>query len=80
MKGDEVLSLLERDAKVSIHSDDPAYFGGYIADNYYALATAYDLTKEQIIKLARNAFETSWISDEKKAIYIEELNDYAKIN
>lgn len=80
MKGEEVLSLLERDAKVSIHSDDPAYFGGYIADNYYALATTYDLTKEQIIKLARNAFETSWISDEKKAIYIKELNDYAKIN
>ncbi|SCC12355.1 adenosine deaminase [Weissella bombi] len=80
MKGEEVLSLLERDAKVSIHSDDPAYFGGYIADNYYALAEAYNLSKEQIVKLARNAFETSWISDEKKAIYIQELNDYAKIN
>lgn len=80
MKGEEVLSLLERNAKVSIHSDDPAYFGGYIADNYYALAEAYHLSKEQIVKLARNAFETSWISEEKKAIYIQELNDYAQAN
>ncbi|MBV0930333.1 adenosine deaminase [Lentilactobacillus sp. IMAU92037] len=76
MKGKEVLELLSKNVKVSIHSDDPAYFGGYISDNYYAIADKFNLTKDQIVTLARNSFETSWISDEKKALYIQQLNDY----
>lgn len=80
MKGKEVLELLSKGVKVSIHSDDPAYFGGYVSDNYYAIADKYSLTKEQVVKLARNSFETSWISAEQKAIYIEELEKYAKEN
>lgn len=80
MKGKEVLELLSKEVKVSIHSDDPAYFGGYVSDNYYAIADKYNLTKEQVVKLARNSFETSWISAEQKAIYIEELEKYAKEN
>lgn len=80
MKGKEVLELLGKGAKVSIHSDDPAYFGGYIADNYYAIADKFDLTKEQVVRLAQNSFETSWISDEKKAFYIQELQEYAANN
>lgn len=80
MKGKEVLELLSKGVKVSIHSDDPAYFGGYVSDNYYAIADKYNLTKEQVVKLARNSFETSWISIEQKSIYIEELEKYAKEN
>lgn len=80
MKGKEILELLNKGVKVSIHSDDPAYFGGYVSDNYYAIADKYNLTKEQVVKLARNSFETSWISAEQKAIYIEELEKYAKEN
>ncbi|GHP13502.1 adenine deaminase [Lentilactobacillus fungorum] len=76
MKGKEVLALLAKNVKVSIHSDDPAYFGGYISDNYYAIANKFNLTKDQIVTLAKNSFETSWISDEKKALYLKELNDY----
>lgn len=78
MKGKEVLELLNKGVKISAHSDDPAYFGGYISDNYYALADAFNLTKEQVVMLARNSFETSWISEEQKAIYIAELEEYAK--
>lgn len=80
MKGKEVLELLSKGVKISIHSDDPAYFGGYVSDNYYAIADKYNLTKDQLVKLARNSFETSWISAEQKAIYIEELEKYAKEN
>lgn len=80
MKGEEVLELLKQGVKVSIHSDDPAYFGGYIGDNYYAIADHYDLTKDQVVQLAKNSFETSWISDEKKAIYLKELEDYVAAN
>lgn len=53
MKGKEVLELLSKDVKVSIHSDDPAYFGGYISDNYSAIASNFKLTKEQVIQLAK---------------------------
>ncbi|MBB1123878.1 adenosine deaminase [Limosilactobacillus albertensis] len=78
MKGTEVIELLNKGVKISIHSDDPAYFGGYIADNYYAIANKYHLTKEQIVTLACNSFETSWISNEQKAIYLREVQDYVQ--
>lgn len=80
MKGQEVLELLSKNVKVSIHSDDPAYFGGYISDNYTAIASQFKLTKPQIIQLARNSFESSWISDQQKEIYLNELNNYVNSN
>ncbi|MFT8459174.1 MAG: adenosine deaminase [Liquorilactobacillus ghanensis] len=80
MKGKEVIELLNNNVKVSIHSDDPAYFGGYIGDNYSTIADKFNLTKEQVVTLARNSFETSWISDQQKAIYLTELKEYAKNN
>ncbi|MGP4117785.1 adenosine deaminase [Levilactobacillus zymae] len=76
MKGKEVLDLLAQHVKVSINSDDPAYFGGYIGDNYYALADKFNLTKAQVVQLARNSFETSWISATQKALYLKELDAY----
>ena len=76
MKGQEVLALLEKGVKVSINSDDPAYFGGYIGDNYYALADQFALTKAQVVQLARNSFETSWISENQKRLYLAELDAY----
>lgn len=80
MKGDEILELLSKDVLVSIHSDDPAYFGGYIGDNYYAFADKYNLTKEQVVTLAKNSFEASWISREQKDLYLKELDEYAQNN
>lgn len=80
MKDSAVIQLLSKEVPVSINSDDPAYFGGYINDNYYALATKYNLSKEQITQLAKNSFATSWISDDQKALYIKELEDYAQNN
>lgn len=78
MKGPEIKELLEKGAKICINSDDPAYFGGYISKNYYELARQFDLTKEQVVQLARNSFEASWISEEQKTIYIAELEEYAR--
>lgn len=80
MKGKEIKELLDKGVRVSIHSDDPAYFGGYISDNYYALAKNYDLTKDQIVTLAKNSFASSWISDEQKTLYFKELDEFAKNN
>ena len=81
MKGKEVLTLLEHGVKVSINSDDPAYFGGYISNNYLALAQNFNLTPEQIVTLVKNGFETSWISPEQKALYLQQVDEYvAKFN
>jgi adenosine deaminase len=49
--------LLMRDLCVSIHSDDPAYCGGYISENYSAAQQALNLDSEEICKLAANAIE-----------------------
>lgn len=76
MKGKEVLALLNHGVKVSINSDDPAYFGGYISNNYLALVKNFNLTVEQIITLVKNGFETSWISPEQKALYLQEVDNF----
>ena len=76
MKGKEVIDLLNAGVKVSINSDDPAYFKGYISDNYYALAQKFDLAQDQVVQLAKNSFETSWISQRQKQLYLDEVDQF----
>ena len=45
---------------VTINSDDPAYFGGYVADNYVAIAEALDLSEDDLRTLAANSLTASW--------------------
>ena len=80
MKGKEVIDLLNAGVKVSINSDDPAYFKGYISDNYYALAQKFDLAQDQVVQLAKNSFETSWISQRQKQLYLDEVDQFVKAN
>jgi adenosine deaminase len=56
--------LLDRGVKVTINSDDPAYFGGYIVDNYLAAQRALGLTEEDIRVLARNSFQASFTASQ----------------
>lgn len=76
MKGKEIVQLLKNGNLVTINSDDPAYFQSYISDDMYALAEKYNLTKEDIVTLARNSFEISWISQEDKEKYLKEIDEY----
>jgi adenosine deaminase len=55
--------MLERGLMVTINSDDPAYFGGYIGDNYLATATALGLDRDQLRQVARNSFLASFLDD-----------------
>jgi adenosine deaminase len=72
LKAHNLKYLLERGLCVSIHSDDPAYFGGYLADNYLAIGQALDLSRMEILQLARNAVEASFLpEDEKQALQSE---------
>lgn len=65
-KQHNVKQLLDYGLNVTINSDDPAYFKGYLNDNFINLYENIDLTKEDIIKLVRNSFNSSFISDELK--------------
>ena len=66
--------LLDLGVMVTVNSDDPAYFGGYILDNYLAVATGLDLTRTELVQLARNSIEASFLSDEEKAPFLRELD------
>lgn len=65
--------LLAAGVRASIHSDDPAYFGGYIDANYRETARALSLTKTELARLARNSFLSSWLSEAEKARHLAEI-------
>lgn len=65
--------MLDAGLKVTVNSDDPAYFGGYIGDNFRAVAGALDLTREQLLTLAGNAIEGSFADEARKAELRAEL-------
>ena len=67
MKGKEIVDLCAAGVKVSVNSDDPAYFGGYVGDNYLALAQRFDLSRADLERIARNSIEIAWISQEEKS-------------
>ncbi|VXC07511.1 adenosine deaminase [Maribacter litoralis] len=71
-----VAKMLEKGIIATIHSDDPAYFGGYMNENYYQTAKALNLSLGQIQQLAINAFEASWMSTAEKENRIKEVKDY----
>ena len=62
---------------VTVNSDDPAYFGGYVADNYLAAAEALGLARADLVQLARNSVEASFLPDARKAALQEEITAYA---
>ena len=60
--------MMQKDLLVTLNSDDPAYFGGYVNDNYRALERAITLTPEEIVAVARNGFSAAMMSeDDRKA-------------
>lgn len=63
---------------VTINSDDPAYFGGYINENYTSISEALNLSKEDIYQLAKNSFIASFLEEETKKQMIEEVDQYCK--
>lgn len=69
-------TMLDKGILATIHSDDPAYFGGYMNENYYQTAKALNLNLEQLQQLAINAFKASWLPPTQKEARIAEVKDY----
>lgn len=66
-------AMIEGGLLVSIHSDDPAYFGGYVADNYRAVQQSLGFDDETVIMLARNSIVASFLDAPRKEALLQEL-------
>jgi len=72
--------FLEENVLATINSDDPSYFSGYIGDNYYEVSAALNLTKEEIVKLAKNSFEATFLHQDRKNYYINKIDEFLADN
>jgi adenosine deaminase len=69
--------MLEAGLAATVNSDDPAYFGGYINANFIAAAEALDLSRAELVTLARNSFSGAFLSAGERAGYLAELDRFA---
>jgi adenosine deaminase len=68
-------TLLHRGVRVTVNSDDPAYFGGYIADNYVATAHALRLSGDDMLQLARNSFLASFLDEADQRHHLDAIDE-----
>lgn len=76
MKAREIAQLDEAGVRVSINSDDPAYFVSYVTENLVAYQRAAGLSESDLIRLQRNAFEISWLPTRLREQFLAELEAY----
>ncbi len=70
--------LMDAGLLVTVNSDDPAYFGGYVGDNYLAVARALGLTRLDIETLARNSFRAAFLSPGERSKYLDEIDAFVR--
>ena len=76
LKALEVRRMLEIGMRATVNSDDPAYFQGYIHENLVATQEEADLSRDQVVRLAANAFEASWLPADEKRAFSDRLAGY----
>jgi adenosine deaminase len=69
--------MLDAGLHATVNSDDPSYFGGYVNANYLAVADALDLSKAELVTLAKNSFAGSFLGEQDKAKHIAAIDTYA---
>ncbi|WP_250471786.1 adenosine deaminase [Caballeronia sp. GAFFF1] len=70
--------LLDQGVAVMINSDDPAYFGGYVNANYFAIVDALKLSDKEVYTLLKNSLEASFVTDDERAEMVARLDAYWK--
>jgi adenosine deaminase len=73
MKRHPLKEMLDRGLLVTVNSDDPAYFGGYLNENYLSAQKALGFTRDEVVRLARNSFEASFLPCSKKEAHLKTL-------
>lgn len=76
LRDHNLANLMDAGVVVTVNSDDPAYFGGYVGDNYLAIAEALDLSRDQVVQLALNSIEASFLPEDRKAELRDEIAEY----
>jgi adenosine deaminase len=76
MEDHNLKRLLQRGVCVTVNSDDPAYFGGYIAENYLAVYRALALSRADIVQLAANSFEASFLGEAEKQAWLRKVREF----
>ena len=66
--------MLAAGLNVTVNSDDPAYFGGYVNENYLQVFAATGMGAEQAYQLARNSLEATFASPEQQALWVQQLD------
>ncbi|TBR41546.1 adenosine deaminase [Marinomonas agarivorans] len=69
-----ILTLLEKGLRVTVNSDDPSYFGGYLNDNFSALKQALNMTDAQAIRLIKNSFTASFLPEAEKEKWLAKID------
>ena len=77
LKAPEIKAMLDAGVRVTVNSDDPAYFPGYMNENVLAVQEAVSLTRDECVQLARNAFTIGWLPGEARDEYLDALEAYA---
>ena len=70
-------TMLDAGLRATVNSDDPSYFGGYVNANYQTVADALDLSKAELVTLARNSFTGSFLDDAAKAKHLAAIDAHA---
>ncbi|HEY4074104.1 MAG TPA: adenosine deaminase [Herbaspirillum sp.] len=76
MRQHNLARLLQAGLAVTVNSDDPAYFGGYMNANFIAVAEALALKKQQLVQLSRNGFKAGFLSASAKQALLQQLDDF----
>ena len=69
-------TMMDKGLLVTVNSDDPAYFGGYINENYSAVQQALGLSDDALAQLARNSFHSAFLPQEEKCAKARRVDDY----
>ncbi len=77
LKATEVKAMLDQGVRATINSDDPAYFAGYVNENFHAVREAANLTRDELVSLAQNSFEISWLDEDERRRYLDAVDEYA---
>lgn len=76
MRDHPLKRMLDQGLRVTVNSDDPAYFGGYVADNFRAAQQGLGLDAEDLYKLAKNSFEAAFLEADRRRLLLGELDAY----
>ena len=76
MSDHNIVTLFREGLLVTINSDDPAYFGGHLNDNYQAVGETFQLSFDDLAQLAKNSVQASFLSSEDKSKLTNRIDRY----